>query len=324
VSGEKKMQTIEIRSSLLTNRTIEFLLSSYEVDHILKCQFLSRGLNDTYSIHTRTNKYIFRIYRKGWREKSDILFELEAINHLSENGCLVSTPITRKDGEWLTEIPTPEGVRYGVLFTFSAGERPEITKENTYLIGKALGQIHHATNLFKPTNERHFELNLEHLIEQPMKIIKPILFDLNPSQAGYLCQIIDDIEAELDLTNLEYGFCHGDFHNFNMHVMDHRIEAFDFDCCGMGFRPYDLAVFWWNLKNNYPHLEAPCWEEFVNGYVSQRSISQENVESLLTFVSLRRIWFLATLLQNDDIWGTQWLNTKMIDTFMSQLEKDLS
>ncbi|WML44283.1 phosphotransferase [Neobacillus sp. PS3-40] len=318
------MKTIHVRNSLLTNSSVEFLVNSYEIGTIIKCEFLTRGLNDTYSVFTESNKYIFRIYRKGWREKTDILYELDAIKHLSEYGCRVSIPIKRKDGKWLSEIYTPEGTRYGVLFTFTKGDRPEINKENCYLIGKALGNIHEASDSFITNHKRNFELNFLHLVDEPMSLITPTLQKfMKNSKDSFLNQIITNIKFDIVGKNLEYGFCHGDFHNFNMHLMEQKIEAFDFDCCSIGYRSYDIAVFWWNLKQNYSNVENQCWDEFLNGYLSQKSISNDNLNVLLKFVTLRRIWLLGTLLKNDDVWGTHWINKKNLDNFLTQLEQDV-
>ena len=322
---EEKMNTIEVRHSLFTNNTIEDLLHSYEIGKNLKCEFLTRGLNDTYIIETENNKFIFRIYRNNWRDKSDILFELDAINHLSQSGFSVSKPIRKKEGEWLTEIPAPEGTRYGVLFTFSKGDRPEINEDNCFLIGKALGRIHKASDSFSSNNKRNFELNLDHLLNQPFTLINSRLEPFLKEKGSFLNRLQANLNAELsNIKTLDYGFCHGDFHNFNMHIEEQKIEAFDFDCCGIGYRSYDIAVFWWNLKQNYPSLENQCWDKFLNGYFTERSMNSENIDVLIKFIALRRIWFMATLLKNDDLWGRNWINQKNIDHFAAQLEDDAS
>jgi Ser/Thr protein kinase RdoA (MazF antagonist) len=319
------METVEVRHSLISNRSINNLLHSYEIGSIISCRFLIRGLNDTYLVISDQNQYIFRVYRKGWREKSDVSYEIDAINHLSSFGCNVSRPIIRKDGEWISEIPAPEGMRYGVLFTFSPGDRPEITSENCYLIGQTLATIHKTTDSFpfKSDNNRSFELNLEHLIDEPMSLITPEMQKFIPSsQMTLFNQIIKDIKKDLFGKELEFGFCHGDFHNFNMHILEQKLEAFDFDCCSTGYRSYDLAVFWWNLKQNYPHLENPCWDEFLNGYSSEKSISSTNLNVLRKFVSLRRIWFLGILLENDDVWGTHWINNHNLEGVLTKIKQD--
>jgi Ser/Thr protein kinase RdoA (MazF antagonist) len=315
------MHFSEVRHSLLSNKTIEYFSNSYDIGKIIRCSFLTRGLNDTYLVVTEQNKYIFRVYRKGWREKSDILFELDAIEYAADHGVAVSKPLIKKDGQWLSEIPAPEGTRYGVLFDYSKGDRPEINEENCYLIGKALGSLHKATDSFTSNHQRKVELNLTHLLDEPAAFITPFLHDHCPDQVAVFKTIVTNLKADLRATNqLDYGFCHGDFHNFNMHVSGQELEVFDFDCCGFGYRLYDVSVFMWNLQQNYSHLENPCWDKFLNGYLSEKSMSDQDLKEVSKFVILRRIWFMGILLKNDDVWGTLWQNPSNFDKFISQLE----
>ncbi|CEG27356.1 phosphotransferase [Bacillus sp. B-jedd] len=317
------MHFAEVRHSLFSNNTIHFIASSYDIGKILNCSFLTRGLNDTYLVVTDKKKYIFRVYRKDWRKKSDILFELDAINYASCYGVSVSIPLKRRDGHWLSEIPAPEGTRYGVLFSFTKGDRPEINEENCNIIGKALGNLHNAMDAFTSQNPRSFELDLTHLLDEPADLIIPTLKNHCSDNEDTFKRIINDLRIHLQKNdNLEFGFCHGDFHNFNMHVYDQKLEVFDFDCSGFGFRAYDISVFLWNLKQNYSNLESSCWDAFMNGYLSSKNISDHNIREIAKFVTIRRIWFMGILLKNDDVWGTIWRNKSNFDTFISQLEQD--
>lgn len=317
------MHFLEVRHSLFSNKTIEFITYSYDIGKVISCSFLTRGLNDTYLVVTENNKYIFRVYRKEWREISDILYELDVINYASENGVSVSKPLKRKDGQWLSEIPAPEGTRYGVLFYYTKGDRPEINEENCYIIGKTLGSLHNVTDTFTSKNQRSFELNLTHLLDEPATLITSILQNLCSDKEVIFNKTITNLKTYLrENNNLDYGFCHGDFHNFNMHVYDRKLEVFDFDCCSFGFRAYDVSVFLWNLKQNYSNLESSCWDAFMNGYLSQKCMTDKNIKEVIKFVTIRRIWFMGILLKNDDIWGTIWRNQSNFEKFISQLEQD--
>ncbi|MHC0038515.1 phosphotransferase enzyme family protein [Pseudoneobacillus sp. C159] len=317
------MWNLEVKHSLFTNHTIELLLKSYDIGKNVRCSFLTRGLNDTYLVETETNQYIFRIYRKDWRNQSDILFEMDAINHAAENGVAVSKPLMRKDGQWITEIHASEGTRYGVLFYFSKGERPEINTDNCYIIGKTLAALHTATDSFHSSHNRNFELNINHLLDEPSDLIISFLRKLGSNKEEAFKKVTTKLKSQFAVSShLEYSFCHGDFHNFNMHLADQSLEVFDFDCCGVGYRAYDVAVFLWNLKQNYSSLEQPCWDAFMNGYLSNRNMSDDSIKDVMRFVTLRRIWFLGILLKNDDVWGTVWVNQNNFNHFISQLERD--
>lgn len=194
---------------------------------------------------------------------------------------------------------------------------------NCHIIGKALGRLHKATDTFTSKNQRNFKLNLTHLLDEPATLITPILQNHCSDKEAIFKTIITNLKTHLRANNnLDYGFCHGDFHNFNMHVYDKKLEVFDFDCCDFGFRTYDVTVFLWNLKQNYSNLENSCWDAFMNGYLSQKSMSDKDIKELIKFVTLRRIWFMGILLKNDDVWGTIWRNQSNFEKFISQLEQN--
>ncbi|WP_433750339.1 phosphotransferase enzyme family protein [Falsibacillus pallidus] len=319
------MYTISVKHSLVDNQSIREMMADYEIGEVAACHFLTKGLNDSYFVQSDSEKYIFRVYRKNWRSKSDILFELEGILHLQKKGIAVSTPVPRQDGEYLTAINAPEGMRYGVLFTFSEGDRPEISAVNCRLIGEGLAKIHSAWDDFHPNHARSFQLDQKHLATEPYERIQAAFRQFGLSEEEeFLKDTVETILKELSAPNLEYGFCHGDFHNFNMHVKDNRLEAFDFDCGALGYRSYDLAVFLWNLLNNYPSMEKEGWAGFLEGYQSIRTINEADVQMIGKFVTLRRIWFMGILLENDDVWGTVWKNEKNLSSIIGQLKDDIA
>ncbi|MDQ0227417.1 phosphotransferase enzyme family protein [Metabacillus niabensis] len=315
------MEKIIVRHSLIANESVISLMKNFDIGEIVDCQLGTRGLNDIYIVTTTDSKYIFRNYRHNWRQKSDVLYEIDALNRLTATNFPVSKPLKRKDGEWLSELNQPEGVRFGVLFTYTKGERPDIHPDNCYLIGEALGAIHKRMNSFHSTSQRTFELNLDYLLEQPFEIIKNnVQINLiKPKLIDFLQMFVEELKGQIATSDLDYGFCHGDFHNFNMHIDQGKLEIFDFDCCSYGYRAYDLSVFVWNLRSNYPHTAKECEKAFLSGYKDQYFLNSINFQLLDQFVMIRKIWFFATLIRNEDVWGTGWMNEQSLSTFMEEL-----
>src|SRR5690625_3773254 len=139
---------IKAKHTLIDDTSIRELLHYYELENVNQCRFLTRGLNDTYIIKDADSAYIFRVYRHNWRNESAILYELDALQHLQKQNYPVSFPIRKKDGSFLCEMEAPEGLRYGVLFSYANGERPKISEDHSMLIGKALGKMHAMTDTF--------------------------------------------------------------------------------------------------------------------------------------------------------------------------------
>ena len=72
------------------------------------------------------------------------------------------------------------------------------------------------------------------------------------------------------------GFCHGDFHAANAHLTEgNTVTFFDFDCCGFGYRAYDIAIFKWDSRLMGKEKETERWEAFLRGYMGLRDLSLE-------------------------------------------------
>lgn len=126
----------------------------------------------------------------------------------------------------------------------------------------------------------------------------------------------------VETNTMDFGFCHGDAHNWNVHWDNGTLTLFDFDCCGNGFRAYDLAVFLWNLKINYKNKEANNWISFLKGYTHIRTLTEVNVNSIPLFVAARRIWLAGVYVGNEDVWGTSFINEKFFCDLVNQLKED--
>ncbi|QLE57382.1 phosphotransferase [Nostoc sp. TCL26-01] len=61
---------------------INTVLCHYPISMPLGCKLYKRGLDDTYLVETEDKNYILRIYRRSWRNKQEIDFELEVLAFL--------------------------------------------------------------------------------------------------------------------------------------------------------------------------------------------------------------------------------------------------
>lgn len=278
------------------------VLPKYRLRGPLSCRFLHRGLNDTYTVQAGASTYYLRVYRYGWRRKSEIDAEVDMLNHLARQRQPVSHPVQRKDGAYLTRIAAPEGPRYAVLFTEAAGQTPRFDVADCRQYGEIVAGIHAAMDR-RREDTRRFHLDLAHLIDEPLGHIEPFLAH-RKDDLEYLrrvCSLLKSgIEGLLQKKLPEYGCCHGDHHGANVHRDGQgRMVVFDFDCYGYGWRAYDLAVFLWNWS---PHFGfdrtgkakmARRWNAFLDGYSRIRSLTESELTATQLFVPIRRIWWLG-------------------------------
>ena len=309
--------TFPVTHSILSTSSLRAeLLPAYELGSVTECKLINRGLNDTYLVKTQSEKYILRAYRTDWRSQSDILFELDVLLHLKRKGIPVSYPLARKDGQLMQSVLAPEGIRTIVLFSYAPGKQPnyETPEENQgYRYGKSAAQIHAASDGFQSQHQR-FALDLEHLLTKPLKSIQPLLSH-RPGDWAYLQALAERLRQDvlkLPLEKLESGFCHGDFHGGNVHIDQDGIHTFfDFDCCGMGWRAYDMAIYRWGMCMEEKDKER--WEHFLRGYQEVRQMNELDLQAVNSFVAIRQFWLMGLHTSNGQDWGFGWMNDGYFD-----------
>jgi len=303
---------------------LEVYLNRYYIGGLIECGFLKKGLNYSYLVTTTTGKYIFRIYRNNWRRLEDILYEVQALTHIYKNFENISVPIASQNNEYFHEIYCCDESYYGVLFTYAKGEIPHINEKSSYKLGEMLAKIHIYTDEFKSKYKRSYDIDLYHLLDEPMKFLSlEIERYLSKESCEFVYSLKNHIKHTLSNLELEIGFCHGDLHDWNVHCYDNSYTIFDFDCCGIGFRAYDLAVFWWNLKVNYPEKEEICWKAFKRGYLNTRKLGEVDMNAIPLFVVARKYWLAGILLKNKDVFGTEWINEAGLNNFLTHIKSDV-
>ena len=321
------IEVFPVAHSILNPTSLaSYIARHYDIGCVAECKFLNRGLNDTFLVETTTDKFILRVYHLNWRTKSDIAYELEVLVYLANKGADVSRPIKRKDGATFDAVIAPEGSRYLALFTFAAGEALDYEdgeEEKSLLYGRSVARIHTLTDSFSSEYKR-FELSRDNLIDQPLKEIQPLLSQRSEDWeylVGFANALSAKIEA-LDVSNiLQKGFCHGDFHGWNAHIDENKqLTFFDFDCCGQGWRVYDIATFFWGARIRDIHTKR-C-SAFLSGYTEVRSLSEAEIAAIPYFVAIRHIWLIGTLAANGGDLGYGWMDNKYMD-YQMKLWRDL-
>jgi len=111
-------------STLDGDELLNDILPAYDIGVPRQCKLLQRLLNDTYLVESDQGNYILRVYRAGWRTEADIRYEIDVLNALAQQDISVSTPLRRRDGDYLCIVSALEGPRPIVLFTYAEGESP--------------------------------------------------------------------------------------------------------------------------------------------------------------------------------------------------------
>lgn len=313
---------MQVSATYSTLSAVELLcqvVPLYRIEPAVSCEFWHRGLNDTYKVSTHAGAYILRVYRHSWRSLDAIAFEMESLLYLQQQGAALSAPIRRQDGEFITLLQAPEGPRAVVMTEFATGNcLPFDCTEDGSRFGQAAAQLHVYAQDLHPTPARHV-LDAEHLLRQPLRSIAPHLQG-RPEDEYFLTELAQTLEQALQLAQkqgLDWGWCHGDFHGGNAHDQQGQIVHFDFDCCGMGWRLFDLATFKWSMRLR--QKEEAFWPAFWQGYRQVRAFNPKELELIEAFVALRDLWLFGLHTANAHDFACGWINNAYVDRRMKFL-----
>lgn len=311
-------------STLCEGELLSELVPQYQVKNLETCRFWQRGINDTYQVHCANDKYSLRIYRHKLRSKGEIEFEISALNYLNANGASVAYPIKRRDGGYISELDSPEGLRYAILTKHAKGTEPNYDdSENGILFGAAVADLHHISEGFETKHIRP-RLEIEYLLDNSLDIVKSYCHQ-NPKYLTYLNDTAMDLRhsvAAVPSHRLDIGFCHGDCHGCNVHNHNGTLTHFDFDCCGFGYRVFELATFKWGISGD--DNERELWAAFLKGYSSKREISADDLALVDTFVVIRQIWWMALIMGNARDFGYSATSSEFVDHHIGKINRLLN
>ncbi|HEX5367879.1 MAG TPA: phosphotransferase, partial [Dehalococcoidia bacterium] len=234
--GSKK--TLPARRSLLDEAALlDAARQHYPIASDATCVLVHRGLNDTYRIASSDADYALRVYRAGWRSEPEIRWELSLLSHLKEQAGPIAAPISTRAGNLFGIVAAPESLRHAALFEFAPGKEcsgEAMTVERARAYGRAAAAVHLRLDTFE-TGFPRFELDLHHLLLQPMTLLEPRMTERPQDLADlrHLSQRLRDMIVEIDSRGLTRGICHGDMDGGNASLgRDNEFRFYDFDCAG--------------------------------------------------------------------------------------------
>lgn len=285
---------------------------------------IQSGLNDHYALHSQQGDFVIRVYRSGWRSNEAIVWELGLIDHLASRGAPVAECMKPTDGRWFSEIRAIEGVRQVAMFRrapglythFGNSGRSRISPaECAEQFGRSVAEVHAAADSYRSQVPR-FHLDLDHLLDQPLQAIAQV-YAHRKHDLDRLRQLADQLRKLLDsagLSRLNWGPCHGDMSGGNSTYWNDRVLHFDFDCGGLGWRAYDLGVFFWSMSINGHGQDV--WDRFLRGYTSCRSLPSIDHSVIRVFAGVRVIWLMGLWCANARVLGYHKLHDDYFDREM--------
>lgn len=308
-----------IDSTLSATHLGVFLHEKYGFDGGATCRIFRTGINHTYMIEAQRIRYVFRVYSYGWRTETEIAEELRLLKLLREKGVSVSYPIADKNQTYIQQIPAPEGLRYGVLFSFAEGQKiRNMDEENCRALGTLMARMHQVTlNLrlerVDYTVQELALLPYQYAQKHYAESLEEMQFVKNAG--GYL----EGVFGQADTSQLRKGVVHLDLWYDNMSITDDStITLFDFDFCGNGWLLLDVAYFAVQLFNTEPDKERyeVKMAAFYGGYESIADLSEEEKRLMPHAALVTWLFYLGVQSQRFDNWSNIFLTENYLKHFI--------
>lgn len=301
-----------------------FARDRYALPEQTTCRLLKAGINHTYCLEEATESYVFRLYTYNWRTVEEIEAELQLLQLLQQEGLSVSFPIADQQGKFIQELEAPEGIRYGVLFSFAEGEKAHNYDSDIHFeAGKLMAGMHKVTEGLKLKRVSYApSLMLRKGIDQ----IGQFLSEDN-MEMQFLHTLKQELEQQLsdpDIQHLRSGVVHLDIWFDNLNISGRKITLFDFDFCGNGWLCLDIAYYLLQLYNTEKEEQVRKQKAaaFMKGYTSIQDISEEEQRLIHPLGLCLYYFYLGVQCQRFENWSNVFLNETYLKRYITAFIKN--
>jgi len=311
-------------STLAAPHIANFVETHYAAGETLTARIIKTGISDTYLVEGSQGKFIFRVYSLNWRTQQEIAAEIQLLRLLKEKGLPVSFPIADRKTSYIQSFRAPEGLRYGVLFSFAKGEKMlNIPAPLHHKAGQMMAAMHQVThNLQLERIEYTPEVLLVDSLEKLSKFLPADTAEMKYMQVlqHYLLHIF----SQAGTNKMRKGMVHLDIWFDNLVIHDQKdITLFDFDFCGNGNLLLDISYYILQLysteKDDAEFMIKQ--EQFFKGYESVTAISPEEKALLPAAAVSLYFFYLGVQCNRYDNWSNNFLNEIYLKRFINLLIK---
>jgi Ser/Thr protein kinase RdoA (MazF antagonist) len=311
-------------SNLSAEHLAQFLTRQYSLGGDVNCMVLKCGINDTYLVTSSAGRSVFRVYSHNWRTIKEIEEEIRLARHLRDNNISISYALPDAKGNYIQEFNAPEGLRYGLMFSYAPGEKSQTCSPETHFsVGVVMANMHKAMEGFSLDRVSYTADNL--LIDPLIQLSRFLPGDTEEMiYMQRLQQYLLNEFARVKRDELRYGAVHMDIWFDNLNIgKDNEITIFDLDFCGNGWLCLDIAYYILQL-HSIEREEKVCAEKlnsFLRGYESVTSIGAEEKRIIPMLGLAMYFFYLGVQSRRYDNWSNMFFNEAYIKRFITVLIK---
>ena len=278
----------------LTEKQITDFVSLYDLGKLNNYEEVIDGIENTnYKIICGNIPYILTIFEKRVNT-SELPFFINLKNYLYKNNFNCPKPIKSKNDEIINTLNDKKAI----IISFIDGYKitnPSV--DHCTEMGKMVGKLHKLTADFKESRSNSLGLNEWKKILKKCKI----------NNSSEFKNIFSNLSLELKFLekylpkNLPSGIIHADLFKDNVFFKNNKISGiidFYFSCNNCFI--YDLAIVIndWCFDNEISNLNNIFFKALIDGYESERKISNSEYESLNIVLRAAAVRILVTRLHD--------------------------
>lgn len=268
-----------------------------------RLEFVSHGENTTYRHDSAAGRHLIRVHRpqrhgRGVDSAAAIRSELAWLRAIrADTELAVPQPLDALDGSATVEASADGATRTCSVLRWMDGRIHESSPRPVHLrrLGEAMAQLHEQADAWTlPAEFIRMRWDQETFFGSVMvygNITAGRCWELFPAEVRVRFEGVGRRASTLLEQAGDVGLIHADLHLGNALFARRQVKLIDFDDCGIGPRPYELAVALWELRErpDYPAYR----DALLGGYRSRRDI---DVADLDEFIAIRQVAF--------DLWYT--------------------
>ena len=302
LTSEQKLQHLEnvARRSLIC----------WNISALSELKLLSLSENATYLIELPDNQkpMILRVHRTGYHSRDAIRTELAWMKALQEDEQL-ETPqaVVGQNGKIIQSVETLElnETRFVVLFHLVPGQAPDESQlmDPFKRLGAVTARMHRHARLWqRPEFFERLVWDFDGCIGKVQLWGDwregPSLKDQDKAVLEKTQRLIDQRLQAFGSGPEHFGLIHADLRLANLLESDGQTRVIDFDDAGLGWFLYDIAgaVSFIETREDLAELI----EAWVSGYLTEGSLTAEDIAEIPTFIMLRRMTLLAWIASHSE------------------------
>lgn len=287
----------------------ELVLPEWDLQHASLSMIKMRE-NAVFKVETREgNKQVLRIHRAGYHSDAALRSELQWIQALAQAGIETPELIPTRAGELfiapdsrLAGLPRQidmfawvDGEQLGSVEEGLAGDI-NIQQNNYRTIGALAAKVHNLSSGWQaPAGFSRHAWDVDGLTgEQPFWGRFWELEELTKTERALMIKTRDKVREDLlayGQSAQNYSMIHADMVPENVLVDGEHTRLIDFDDAGFGWHLFEIAtsLYFSHSEDYFDQL----LQAFIEGYRSQRALSDEDLEKLPLFMLARGTTYLG-------------------------------